>query len=197
MIMSAQAATETQAEVKVADTGRLSGRRPSAFEQVYRANVATITGYFARRFTEPQTVADLTSETFVRAVGSFGSFDARMGTARSWLFGIASHVYARRCEEEADRRDAAARLARRRVLEADEIEELATRIDAEQVGRALMERCSQLSELERAAVELVDISGLTPKEAAAVIGVSRGVLRARLFRARTRLRKECSIYEQL
>ncbi len=197
MIMSAQAATEAQADVEVAGPGRLPGRRPGEFEQVYRANVAAITGYFARRFTEPQTVADLTSETFVRAVGSFGSFDARKGTARSWLFGIASHVYARRCKQEADGRDAAARLARRRVLEADEIEELATRIDAEQVGRALMARCSQLSELERAAVELVDISDLTPKEAAGVLGVSRGVFRARLFRARARLRKERTNDEQV
>jgi len=53
-----------------------------------------------------------------------------------------------------------------------------------------MERCSQLPALERAAIELVDLSGLTPKEAAAALGVSRVVLRKRLSRARARLRKE-------
>ncbi len=62
--------------------------------------------------------------------------------------------------------------------------------DAERAGRALLERCSQLPELERAAVELVDVAGLTPKEAAAALGLSRVVLRKRLSRARARLRKE-------
>jgi RNA polymerase sigma-70 factor (ECF subfamily) len=72
----------------------------------------------------------------------------------------------------------------------DEIEEVAGKIDAERAGRELIERCSQLPEFERAAVELVDLAGLTPKEAATALGVSRVVLRKRLSRARARLRKE-------
>jgi RNA polymerase sigma-70 factor (ECF subfamily) len=182
--MSAQANVEAQGSCG------FSGRRLGQLERVYRANVAVITAYFARRCADPQTVADLTSETFVRAVGSFGSFDAGKGTARSWLFGIATRVYAQHCEQAADGRDAAVRLAGRRELEVDEIEELAARIDAEQAGRALIAACSRLPELERTAVELVDLAGLTPKEAAAVLGVPRGVIRARLFRARARLRRE-------
>ena len=187
----------SQANVEVSGSGGLSGRRAGEFERVYRANVAAVTAYFARRCGEPQTVADLTSETFARAVGSFCSFDAGKGTARSWLFGIATHVYAQHCEQTAGGRDAAARLAGRRALEVDEIEELAARIDAEQAGRALIARCSQLPDLERTAVELVDLTGLTPKEAAAVLGVSRGVLRARAFRARARLRREHAIDEHV
>ena len=53
-----------------------------------------------------------------------------------------------------------------------------------------MDRCSQLPALERAAIELVDLDGLAPQEAAAVLGVARGVLRMRLSRARAGLRKE-------
>jgi len=135
-------------------------------------------------------VADLTSETFVRAVGGFGSFDPGRGSARAWLFGIAARVYAQHCERSANDRDAVARLARHSTLDVDDIDELTGRIDAERAGRALIERCSRLPALERAAVELVDLSGLTPKEAAAALGVSRVVLRKRLSRARTRLRKE-------
>ncbi|HEY5318284.1 MAG TPA: sigma-70 family RNA polymerase sigma factor [Solirubrobacteraceae bacterium] len=162
----------------------------AAFEEIYRRNVDVVMAYFARRCAEPQTVADLTSETFVRAAGAFASFDPGRGSARAWLFGIAAHVYAGHCRQTADGRDAAARLAGRRALETDEIDELAARIDAERAGRELIERCSQLPALERAAVELVDLAGLTPKEAAAALGVSRVVLRKRLSRARSRLRKE-------
>ncbi len=149
-----------------------------------------MTAYFARRCAQPQIVADLTSETFVRAAGAFGSFDPQRGSPRAWLFGIAAHVFAWHCTQTANGRDAAARLAGRRTLDVDEIEELAGKIDAERAGRELIERCSELPELERAAVELVDLAGLTPKEAATALGVSRVVLRKRLSRARTRLRKE-------
>jgi RNA polymerase sigma factor (sigma-70 family) len=193
----------TAASAKMAMIGSSAGAQPAVpgspegsalaeFEQIYRGNAGIVTGYFARRCAEPQTVADLTSETFVRAATTFASFDPGRGSPRAWLFGIATHVYARHCAETADGRAAVARLAGRRALESDEIEELAGKIDAERAGRELVDRCSRLPELERAAVELVDLSGLTPKEAAAALGVSRVVLRKRLSRARARLRKGAS-----
>ena len=160
------------------------------FEQLYVSNIDVLMGYFARRCAEPQTVADLTSETFVRAASGFAGFDPRKGSGRAWLFGIAARVYAQHCEQSANGREAVARLAGRRTLDVDEIDELAGKIDAERAGAALIERCSRLPSLERAAIELVDLSGLRPKEAAAVLGVSRVVLRKRLSRARARLRKE-------
>jgi RNA polymerase sigma factor (sigma-70 family) len=160
------------------------------FEAVYRANVAGITAFFARRCADPQSVADLTSETFVQAIGSLSSFDPRRGSARAWLFGIARHVHARHCDEVATGRAAAQELAARRELDEDEIEELATRIDDQRAGRELLARLTDLPELERAALELVDLVGLTPREAATALQASPGALRVRLFRARTRLRRE-------
>ena len=52
-----------------------------------------------------------------------------------------------------------------------------------------------LSANERAAIELVDLAELTPKEAAAALGLSRGGLRMRLSRARAKLRKEYYVDE--
>lgn len=160
------------------------------FEQVYLRNVDVLMGYFARRCGDPQTVADLTSETFVRAMDGFAGFDPRRGSDRAWLFGIAARVFARHCEQSAGRRDAVARLSGHRPLDGDEIEELAERIDAEREGAALMRRCAQLPAVERAAIELVDLEGLTPQEAAVALGVSRVAFRKRLSRARSRLREE-------
>jgi RNA polymerase sigma factor (sigma-70 family) len=173
---------------------RSGGGAPSsqldAFEQVYVHNVDVLMGYFARRCREPQTVADLTSETFVRAADGFAGFDPRRGSDRAWLFGIAARVFAFHCEQSAGSRDAAARLGGHRSLDDDEVEELAERIDAEREGAALMRRCEQLPGVERAAIELVDLAGLTPKEAALALGVSRVAFRQRLSRARSRLRKD-------
>ncbi len=169
------------------EAGRVAA--PGLFDGIYRANVAVVTAFFARRCSEPQTVADLTSETFVEAIASFHSFDADKGSPRAWLFGIARHVYARHCAATANSRQASTRLAAQLTLDDDEIEQLAAKLDDQRAGRRLLERCARLPELDRAAVELVDLSGLTLTDAATVLHVSPGALRVRLFRARARLRK--------
>jgi RNA polymerase sigma factor (sigma-70 family) len=194
MSTEARALAATMREGRVAARARSQSTPPSSplqeFEQVYVRNVDILVGYFARRCRDPQTVADLTSETFVRAVDGFARFDPRRGSDRAWLFGIAAHVFAYHCEQAAGGRDAVSRFGGHRPLDGDEIEELAERIDAEREGAALMWRGEQLPAVERAAIELVDLEGLTPKEAAAALGVSRVAFRKRLSRARSRLRKE-------
>jgi RNA polymerase sigma-70 factor (ECF subfamily) len=160
------------------------------FERLYRDNVEAVTSFFARRTTQPQVVADLTADTFVSAISSFATFDPRKGTGRAWLLGIARRVYAAHCEASSRRHDQVLRLAGRRELEPDQIEELVARIDSERSGRALLAALAALPEADRAAVELVDVAGLRPAEAAAVLGVAAGALRMRLMRARARLRKE-------
>jgi RNA polymerase sigma factor (sigma-70 family) len=160
------------------------------FERLYRANVAAVTAYFARRSTDPHVVADLTADTFVEVITGFGSFDPRKGTARAWVFGIARRVYASHCEAYSQQQDKVRRLAGRRDLDPDQVEELLDRIDAERVGAGLVSRLATLPERDRAVVELVDIAGLRPKEAATVLGLAPGTVRMRLMRARARLRKD-------
>lgn len=164
---------------------------------MYLRNVDVLMGYFARRCRDPQTVADLTSETFVRAMAGFARFDPRRGSDRAWLFGIAARVFAHHCERSAGDRNAVERLGGHRALDEDEFEELAARIDAEREGAALMQRFARLPELERAAIELVDLEGLTPKEASLVLSISGAAFRKRLSRARSRLRKEHQSDEQV
>jgi DNA-directed RNA polymerase specialized sigma24 family protein len=74
------------------------------FEALYRANVAAVTAYFARRSADPQTVADLTADTFVQAITSFATFDPRKGTPRAWVFGIARRIYAAHCQAHSQQR---------------------------------------------------------------------------------------------
>ncbi|MBB4679944.1 RNA polymerase sigma-70 factor (ECF subfamily) [Crossiella cryophila] len=160
----------------------------SAFETIYRANFAVVTAFFARRTTDPQTVADLTSETFVQAITSFRTFDPARGTARGWLLGIGRHVFAQHCQRHSRGAEVTARLAGHRPIDVDEAAELVLRIDAERAGRVLLDGLASLSTVDREVIELVDIASLSPKEAAVALGVSSGALRIRLFRARARLR---------
>lgn len=168
------------------------GTAAAGFERLYRAQVDAVTAFFARRSADPQIVADLTADTFVQVIVSFGGFDPGRGSARAWVFGIARHVYAGYCQADARQRDKVARLAGRRDLDADQVGELLDRIDAERAGRRLVTELTALPVLDRLAVELVDIAGLRSREAASVLGVSPGAVRMRLMRARARLRKAAS-----
>jgi RNA polymerase sigma factor (sigma-70 family) len=159
------------------------------FEVLYRANVAAITAYFARRSAEPQTVADLTADTFVQAITSFATFDPRKGTSRAWVFGIARRIYAAHCQARSQQRSKVQRLAGRRELAPDEVGDLIERIDAERAGRALVTELTTLPAADRAVVALVDLAGIQAKEAARVLGIAPGTLRMRLMRARARLRR--------
>jgi RNA polymerase sigma-70 factor (ECF subfamily) len=174
---------EIKREVPVNGSSRLE------FEVVYREGIGSVTAFFARRCRDPQQVADLASQTFVEAIRSAGTFQGR-GSPTAWVTAIARRVYANHLAERAIGADLIDQLGGRLVLAHDEVEDLAGRIDAQRDGRVLLERAARLSGLEREAIELVDLMGLTPKDAARVLGVSPNVLRVRLCRAHQRLRKE-------
>jgi RNA polymerase sigma-70 factor, ECF subfamily len=134
------------------------------------------------------TAQDLTQETYLRALRSFGTFEP--GTnSRAWLLRIQYNLF---CTQY--------RRGRRMPLvwldegEADPSldlpsaepgpeEEAVRRLDREAVRRAI----AQLPEDFRVTVTLVDIDGLTCAEAATVMGVPRGTILSRLHRARRRL----------
>jgi RNA polymerase sigma-70 factor (ECF subfamily) len=84
------------------------------------------------------------------------------------------------------------RLAGRRDLAPDQVEELLDRIDAERAGRDLIATLASLPERDRAVIELVDLAGLRPQEAAAALGLPPGAVRMRLMRTRARLRKHAT-----
>jgi RNA polymerase sigma-70 factor (ECF subfamily) len=174
---------DTKRKVPVRGKSRLE------FEAVYKQNVGPVTAFFARRCRDPQQVADLTSQTFVEAIKSAHTFEGR-GSPTAWLVAIARRVYANHLADQATGANLIDQLGGRLVLEHDEVEDLAARIDAQHDGRQLLERAARLSRPEREAIELVDLMGLAPSDAAEVLGVSSNVLRVRLFRAHKRLRKE-------
>jgi RNA polymerase sigma factor (sigma-70 family) len=162
------------------------------FERLYRANVEAVMAYFARRSGDPHVVADLTADTFVAAITSFGAFDPRQGTARAWMFGIARRIFASYCEAYGQQQNKLQRLSGRRDLEPDQVEELLDRIDAERAGRDLLAGLATLPERDRAVIELVDIAGLAPKEAATALGLTSGAVRMRLMRTRALLRRHAA-----
>ena len=80
------------------DEALLTGQDPAGFEEFYVRHVDGVLGFFARRTRDPELAADLTAETFARALEGRRRFDAGRGDAGAWLFGIARNVLSRSLE---------------------------------------------------------------------------------------------------
>jgi RNA polymerase sigma-70 factor (ECF subfamily) len=65
-----------------------------AFAGFYRRHEDAVLGFFLRRTRSAELAADLTAETFARALEGRERFDAALGDAGAWLFGIARNLLA-------------------------------------------------------------------------------------------------------
>lgn len=159
------------------------------FEALYRRNVDAVTGFVARRCRTPEDVADVVARVFLSVIESWGRYDARRGAERPWIFGIAANCVAEHHRASARQRALHISLAGQRLLDADDYERIEAQIDALRLAPALERALATLSKRERLVLELVDIEGLSPSEAAAAAGIAGATARVRLSRARRRVRR--------
>jgi RNA polymerase sigma factor (sigma-70 family) len=157
---------------------------PDALERFYRANVYRVERFVARRVADPYLAADLTAEVFLAVIDGAPRYRSSKGTAVGWLYGIAWHVVATHHRDHARRVRAHDRISGRALADADDIEALVSRIDAEAQSRALSQAMLQLPAGERAVLELTALDGLSLTEAASALGILPVTARVRLHRAR-------------
>ena len=170
-------------------TRRAAPPRPDAagFSAFYEENFNAVLGFVTRRTNNPQVAADLTADIFVAALEAAGQYDPKRGAPYAWLYGIARNVLAAHYRGSAREQQVVARLNGHRLLDEEDIAALEERIDAQRAARELTQRHSALSEPLREVLDLVTVDGLTPREAAQVLGINRATVRSRLLRARREL----------
>jgi RNA polymerase sigma-70 factor (ECF subfamily) len=153
------------------------------FEALFRANYRAVRSYVRRR-TADGGVDDVVAETFLVA---WRRLDRAPGDPLPWLLSIARKTLSThtRSATRRDRLVERLRLQRHEIAEPGADEPLAHAHSGE-VGQAL----ARLSPREREALTLVAWDGLTPRDAAAVLGQSAATIRVRLHRAKAHLRRE-------
>jgi RNA polymerase sigma factor (sigma-70 family) len=161
---------------------------PTTFEAFYRDHVEAVQRFVVRRVADPRLAADLTAEVFIAAIDAAPSYRSSRGAPAAWLYGIARNVVSSEQRRAGRERRAHADLVGRRLLDDDDIARMQERVDAETHARELHAAVAGLPEHERAVFELVALDGLTPSEAAAVLGIRAVTARVRLHRARATLR---------
>ena len=167
---------------------RSIGTDPAAFTEFYRAHVDEVTRFVTRRVADPQLAADLTAEVFLAVIEAAAHYRGSFGGPRTWLYGIARNVIAAEFRRSAREHRAERMVAGRRLLDADDIERMAEKIDALRQVRELHAELQALPGGERAVLELVSVDGLTVAEAAATLNIRQVTARVRLHRARQALR---------
>ncbi len=163
------------------------GSDPDALEEFYREHVEAVQRFLARRVSDPHLAADLTADVFLEAIEACTRYRPDLGPPRAWLFGVARNVLAMHVRRGVREARAVSRIQGRRLLDTDSVQRIVERIDAEREARELMAALDDLDEGQRAVVELVAVDGLTPAEAAGVLGLTAVAVRVRLHRARRRL----------
>jgi RNA polymerase sigma factor (sigma-70 family) len=163
---------------------------PAVFELFYRAHVEEVQRFVARRVDDPRLAADLTAEVFLAAIDAATSYRSDRGAPGAWLVGIARNVVSSERRRAGREQRAHADMVGRRLLDDDDIARMQERIDASARARDLYAAMDDLSDGERAVLELTALDGMTPVEAASVLGIRPVTARVRLHRARSRLRAQ-------
>jgi RNA polymerase sigma factor (sigma-70 family) len=151
------------------------------FQRLYTAYVDPVLGYALRRVGTPADAADVVAETFLVAWRRRADVPAGEA-ARLWLYGVARRVLANQRRGELRRSALGSRLrAELPTVVPDLAGAVVGQTDA---FRAL----AQLGKADREVVELTAWEGLDSREVADVLGITPVAARARLSRARNRLR---------
>ena len=151
------------------------------FEALYRATVDDLYAYVATLVRDRAAAEDVVATTFERAYRRFRTYDARRGSRRQWLFGIARHAA---LDELRRRRRVAALAAEPGAVPEDDAPDPVRRATVRAALAGLEPR-------DRDVVALKFFAGLDNGEIAGVLGISASNAGTRVHRAVQRLREAC------
>lgn len=178
-------AAPTPAAPPLARTRQASRIDEAAFTHLYTSSRDDVFAYVAGLLRDRAVAEEVTATAFERAWRRRRRFDARRGSERAWVFGIARNAAldelrkrGRRAqlhdempdESAADPADAAETIARRAMLR-DALGRLGTR--------------------ERELISLKYFAGLRNTEIAVIVGASESAVGTNLHRAMEQLRRAC------
>ena len=158
----------------------MSMERRVRFELLYSEHAPAVKAYIQRR-AQPSVADDLVAEVFLVC---WRRLDKLPAEPLPWLLGVARRVLS--TQRRGERRGVA---LYRRLAESDAPQPAVGALSpvASSAGAALRVALEQLSESDRELLLLIAWEGLSPTQAATVLGVKAATARVRLHRARRRL----------
>ncbi|MFI9560286.1 RNA polymerase sigma factor [Nonomuraea endophytica] len=163
-----------------------SSEDPEAFGELFHRHAPRLHAYIKRRLGLA-LADDVVAEAFATAFRQRGRFDGRSEFA-AWLWGIASNLIARHHRQETRMFRAFARTG---VDPAEDgvAELVSERVAAAAHGPRLARALASLSSQDRNAILLLAWGELSYAEIAAILDLPLGTVKAKIHRARMKLRK--------
>ncbi|MEU6486798.1 sigma-70 family RNA polymerase sigma factor [Streptomyces sp. NPDC046887] len=166
--------------------GQVAGGDKEAFSTLYDALAGPVFGLVLRVLRDPAQSEEVAQEVMVEVWRSAARYQADRGSVMSWVMTMAHRRAVDRVRSEQAASDREQRSAQRERMPAyDEVsEEVAVRLESEQVRRCL----GSLTDLQRQAVTLAYYRGYTYREVAASLSAPLGTVKTRLRDGLIRLR---------
>lgn len=184
--------------MKISEVRDGSDKRCSAVEDVrrlYSAHAAAIHSYLTRRVGR-DLAEDLLADTFRIAIERWNDYDSSIGSARNWLYGIATNLVRRHWRTEQRRRAAVGRLAAQPNTAEDSLLNPATtateRADSVVEVQRLLDAVDRLSVEDRDLLILSAWEAMSSNDVAEVLYLAPGTVRSRLHRIRRQLDRDRS-----
>lgn len=165
----------------------------SAVGALFDAHAGVLHTYVAGR-AGSAVADDVVSETFITAFRGWDTFDGSRGTARAWLFGIATNVLRHHWRSQERYLVATARLAGE-IRPQDTTGGIDDRIHAAAMVQQLVPALTRLKQLDLDILLLNAWAGLEPTEIAESLGVPASTVRTKLRRTRRKLRAVIDLVE--
>ncbi len=172
-------------ETLVAPAAQAPSEVEAVFEELYRSSRNDVFAYVAGLLRDRSAAEDVTALAFERAYRKRKSFNAKRGTRRAWLFGIARNAALDELRRRKRRATLVTEPADDAAIPADDAAEVSLR------RAALRQAMGELTARERELVALKFFAELANAEIATVIGTSESNAGTRLHRVLEKLRSAC------
>lgn len=158
----------------------------AAFAALYDATAARVHGLVLRVVRDPTQAEEVTQEVFLEIWRTASRFDPERGSAVSWLLTIGHRkaVDRVRSAEAASRRESTYHHRNQTVAHDTTADAAQASLEARRVRTAL----TQLTEVQREAIELAYFGGYTHTEVAALLDLPVGTAKTRIRDGLIRLR---------
>jgi RNA polymerase sigma-70 factor (ECF subfamily) len=164
---------------------RAGGGDEEAFLELYQRHRLPVFRFAYRLLGSVESAEDVTHDCFLSLIRSPGNFQSRRASLRTYLFAAARNLafkHFRKVGRETTLRD----------LHEDpgigEREQPLARLLDEELTAHIRDAVVNLPPLQREALVLFEYEGLAMSEIASIVGADIGAVKARLYRARERLR---------
>ncbi len=171
--------------------GRAEDGDQAAFVELYERHRHAVFRFAYRLLGTVEMAEDITHDCFLSLIRRPGNFDPARGSLRTYLYSAARNLalkYFRTSGRETALDD---------VIEEPSIparDQPLPRLLDEELSGKVQEAVASLTPLQREALVLFEYEELTLSEIASVVGADIGAVKARLHRARERLRDKLSPY---